>query len=313
MLYLKGNGDINMISEKDVLVNMINSRLRNKFPELSSLSAEEINKIISLYEEAIKEPGFELYGDGPWHYLYFGDAIIIEECIYNVIKLESKYEVLANRIVDSYKQELDLKLERTVYSYGEPTDETCKAPYSELPKYSLTLLEMCTRRMDNTLTSHTVYNNEVLFALQKDVAIYEQVKDDLTKKDIKTPVSYEDVYKDAKEIIGLIEDSIKRRNADESFNVQEDVKTEQELYDSNYRVFPDIYKQINRLQDEETKKKEEIVNQIIMSINPKELEYAPLPDLKRRLMDLSPEHLNIILNEFAPQADTMQGSGGPQM
>ena len=119
----------------------------------------------------------------------------------------------------------------------------------------------------------------------------------LTKKDIKTPVSYEDVYKDAKEIIGLIEDSIKRRNADESFNVQEDVKTEQELYDSNYRVFPDIYKQINRLQDEETKKKEEIVNQIIMSINPKELEYAPLPDLKRRLMDLSPEHLNIILNE----------------
>ena len=30
-------------------------------------------------------------------------------------------------------------------------------------------------------------------------------------------------------------------------------------------------------------------------------------------MDLSPEHLNIILNEFAPQADTMQGSGGPQM
>ena len=56
-------------------------------------------------------------------------------------------------------------------------------------------------------------------------------------------------------------------------------------------------------------KKKRLVNQIVNSMDPSELQYTPLPDVKKRLMEMSTEELENMMSTMQPQDEKAKNSG----
>lgn len=178
----------------DTLNNHFN--FHNEFPEISQIAEEDIEKIIALYEqEASKE------GKDPWHYLYFDELIIMQKCVYEVIKDNVNYSDITDKIEALYQKELNRRLKRTVYSYGEPTNETYRAPYTEMPEYSLVLIDMCSRQMQDAQKFVMDVEHMPLTKIESAISTYEAIKSDFVKVGKQMPEIQEQIVSQSKEMI----------------------------------------------------------------------------------------------------------------
>lgn len=188
------------MDKKEKLFNTLNNHFNshNEFPEIYQIAEEDIEKIIALYEqEASKE------GKDPWHYLYFDELIIMQKCVYEVIKDNTKYSKITDKIEILYQKELNRRLQRTVYSYGEPTDKTYTAPYTEMPEYSLVLADMCSRHMQETQKFVMDIEHMPLTEVESYLSTYESIKSDFVKSSKQMPNEQENIALQTKAMITL--------------------------------------------------------------------------------------------------------------
>lgn len=188
------------MDKKEKLFNTLNNHFNshNEFPEIYQIAEKDIEKIIALYEqEASKE------GKDPWHYLYFDELIIMQKCVYEVIKDNTKYSKITDKIEILYQKELNRRLQRTVYSYGEPTDKTYTAPYTEMPEYSLVLADMCSRHMQETQKFVMDIEHMPLTEVESYLSTYESIKSDFAKSSKQMPNEQENIALQTKAMITL--------------------------------------------------------------------------------------------------------------
>lgn len=206
------------MDKKQKIINTLNNHFgrHNDFPEINSITDQDFEKIITLFEEEASKDGKD-----PWHYLYFDDLIIMQKCTYEVIKDNSNYIGLTSRLEKLYERELNRRLERTVYEYGEPTDKKYQAPYSEMPEYSLVLAEMCSRQIQEA-QKQVADSNQVIIP-ESALKTYESIKESLTKVGIPMP-------EQGVEISNNTRIDIDKRNTEiANQNLQNQLQREQEM------------------------------------------------------------------------------------
>lgn len=188
------------MDKKEKLFNTLNNHFSsyNEFPEISQISEEDIEKIIALYEQEASKGGKD-----PWHYLYFDELIIMQKCVYEVIKDNAKYREITDKIEALYQKELNRRLQRTVYSYGEPTDKTYRASYAEMPDYSLVLADMCSRHMEDAQNFIMDVEHMPLAKVESALSTYESIKADFAKVGKKMPEEQDYLALQAKTMIML--------------------------------------------------------------------------------------------------------------
>ena len=102
-----------------------------------------------------------------------------------------------------YQKELNRRLQRTVYSYGEPTDKTYTAPYTEMPEYSLVLADMCSRHMQETQKFVMDIEHMPLTKVESYLSTYESIKSDFAKSSKQMPNEQENIALQTKAMITL--------------------------------------------------------------------------------------------------------------
>lgn len=229
------------MDKKEKLFNTLNNHFssHNEFPEIYQIAEEDIEKIIALYEqEASKE------GKDPWHYLYFDELIIMQKCVYEVIKDNTKYSKITDKIEVLYQKELNRRLQRTVYSYGEPTDKTYTAPYTEMPEYSLVLADMCSRHMQEAQKFVMDIEHMPLTEVESYLSTYESIKSDFAKSNKQMPKEQENLALQTKAMITLaneeqnaIAEREKQQKEIELINLQQEInKMENERLEIEKRL-----------------------------------------------------------------------------
>ncbi len=175
------------MNKRDILINKLNNHFNahDEFMEISQISDSDIDKIIELYEQEASKDGKE-----PWNYLYFDDLIIMQKCVYDVIKDNPQYDTITSKLETLYDKELTRRLTKPVYEYGEPTGKTIRAPYTNMEEYSLTLAEMCARNMN--------YGGKSNEERTKAIETYSQIKNDFNKAGKEMPTNYEMQFEFAK-------------------------------------------------------------------------------------------------------------------
>lgn len=168
------------MNKRDILINTLNNHFsaHDEFMEISQISDSDIDKIIELYEQEASKDGKE-----PWNYLYFDDLIIMQKCVYDIIKDNPQYDSITPKLENLYEKELTRRLTKPVYEYGEPTGEVYKLPYTNMEEYSLTLAEMCARNMN--------YGEKSPEERGKAVETYEQIRNDFINAGKQMPEEYE--------------------------------------------------------------------------------------------------------------------------
>lgn len=188
------------MDKKKKLFNTLNNHFNshNEFPEISQIAEEDIEKIIALYEQEASKGG-----KNPWHYLYFDELIIMQKCVYEVIRDNAKYSEITDKIEVLYQRELNRRLQRTVYSYGKPTDETYRAPYTEMPEYSLVLADMCSRHMQEAQKFVMDVEHMPLTKVESFLSTYESIKSDFAKVGKQMPEEQEHLALQTKTMVTL--------------------------------------------------------------------------------------------------------------
>ena len=184
--------------KKEKFIKVLNNHFGsyNVFPEVSNISDEDFMKIIELYEQKAS-----LGGRDPWNYLYFDELIIMQQSLYEVIKDNYRYSDITAKVEILFEQELNRRLQRSVRSYGEETDETYRASYAEMPEYAMTLADMCTRKMENAQKSFAEKKEVVL--PEHSLATYEEIRKDFSTSGIKMPEKSESIAQSTKTLITL--------------------------------------------------------------------------------------------------------------
>lgn len=185
--------ELSFEQKKQKLITTLNNHFGyyNQLAEIETISNDDIVKIINLYEqEASKD------GEDPWHYLYFDDLIIMQKCVYDVIKDMSQYSNITEKLEELYEHELNRRLKRTVYEYGEATDKTYQQSYAKMAKYSLTLADMSQRKIQRILNQESDIKDVV--QLEQLISNYEKIKSDFDEAEILLPESYENTVAIAK-------------------------------------------------------------------------------------------------------------------
>lgn len=178
---------------------------KNEFPELSQISDEDIDKIIALYEKEASKGGKD-----PWNYLNFNDLIIMQRCVYEVIKDKPEYREITKKVEELYFDELDRRLQRTVYYYGEPTDKTYRSTYANMPEESIVLADMCTRRMQELQSNASNMDDETLEQMEKMYAAYEEIETDFAKDGLSMPEEQDRIAQQMKMAIEDKKESIRQ-------------------------------------------------------------------------------------------------------
>lgn len=171
--------------KKEKLINTLNNHFgnNNQFTEMETISNDDMIKIINLYEQEASEDGKD-----PWYYLYFDDLIIMQKCVYDIIKDIPKYSNITEKLEKLYEDELNRRLKRYVHDYGEETDKTYQQSYAKMSKYSLTLADMKQRKIQRILSQVSDMKNVV--QLEEVISDYEKIKLDLETAGIILPESY---------------------------------------------------------------------------------------------------------------------------
>lgn len=184
--------------KKEKFIRVLNNHFGsyNVFPEVSNISDEDFMKIIELYEQKAS-----LGGRDPWNYLYFDELIIMQQSLYEVIKDNYRYSDITAKVEMLFEQELNRRLQRSVRSYGEETDETYRASYAEMPEYAMTLADMCTRKMENAQKSFAEKKEVVL--PEHSLTTYEEIRKDFSTAGIQMPEKSESIAQSTKTLITL--------------------------------------------------------------------------------------------------------------
>lgn len=184
--------------KKEKFIRVLNNHFGsyNVFPEVSNISDEDFMKIIELYEQKAS-----LGGRDPWNYLYFDELIIMQQSLYEVIKDNYRYSNITAKVEMLFEQELNRRLQRSVRSYGEETDETYRASYAEMPEYAMTLADMCTRKMENAQKSFAEKKEVVL--PEHSLTTYEEIRKDFSTAGIQMPEKSESIAQSTKTLITL--------------------------------------------------------------------------------------------------------------
>lgn len=155
--------------KKEKIINTLNNHFgfHNLFSEINYVADEDFKKIIEVYEQEASKNG-----KNPWSYLYFDDLIIMQKSVYEALKDNYKYDYITDKVSILFENELDRRLQKPIYSYGEETGETYKGSYAEMPEYSTTLAEMCVRSIQKAEKNH----NEM--SINKSQKTYENIKKD---------------------------------------------------------------------------------------------------------------------------------------
>lgn len=176
------------LSERDERERLI-TRLNNnygkmdQFPEIYKLSDQELNKVVWLFKkESAKK------GQNPWGYTHFNEVIVMEKCVWEVIKDNPIHDEVKDKLKDLFEKELRGKLMKDVLSYGEPTGERYQSPYSNKPEESIILAKMCEDQIKRyTSNPNRKLSEEDIAKISKDMNIYNQILDDLKKVGISIP------------------------------------------------------------------------------------------------------------------------------
>lgn len=184
------------MDKKEKLFEVLNNHfnLYNEFPEFSQIDEEDIEKIIALYEQEASKGGRD-----PWHYLYFDELIIMQMCVYEVIKNIPKYSEVTDKIEALYQKELDRRLQRPVLDYGEETGEMYRTSYAEMPEYSLVLADMCSRHMQEAMD----VEHMPLAKIEAALSTYESIKSDFVKAGKEMPEEQEHLALQTKTMVTL--------------------------------------------------------------------------------------------------------------
>lgn len=184
--------------KKEKFIRVLNNHFGsyNVFPEVANISDEDFIKIIELYEQKAS-----MGGKDPWNYLYFDELIIMQQCLYEVIKDNYRYRDITAKVEVLFEQELNRRLQRSVRSYGEETDETYRASYAEMPEYAMTLADMCTRKMETAQKSFAESKEVVL--PERSLSTYKEIRKDFTTAGIQMPEKSESIAQSTQTLITL--------------------------------------------------------------------------------------------------------------
>jgi hypothetical protein len=188
------------MNKKQEIIKLL-TRNNNNFSEFSNITEEDFLKIITLYEdlyekEFLKSKNFH---KGDPYYPTTMNLLAIQKSIYETIKNNNNYRNLVLILEPEYETELNKRLKRTVYSYGEPTNETYQAPYSEMPEYSVVLADMCSRRMEEA--QKQIADSKEVILPESSLQTYETIKKDLISVGINMPERSEAIAKSTQELI----------------------------------------------------------------------------------------------------------------
>lgn len=229
------------MDKKEKLFNALNNHdnLHNEFPEISQIAEEDIEKIIALYEQEASKGGKD-----PWHYLYFDELIIMQKCVYEVIKDNAKYSEITDKIEVLYQKELNRRLERSVYYDGVASDETYRASYAEMPEYSLVLADMCSRHMKEAQKFVMDVEHMPLTKVESSLSTYESIKSDFAKNGKQMPEEQEHLASQTKTMVTLaneernaIVERERQQREIELINLQQEInKMENERLETEKRL-----------------------------------------------------------------------------
>lgn len=159
----------------------------NVFSVIANITNEDFERIAILYEnlydKEFKKSGN--YHKGDPYYITTLDKLAMLRSVYEVVKNNNNYHGVLFTLEKEYEKELNHRLERTVYSYGEATDEKYQAPYSIMPEYSLILADMCSRQMQET--QNQLADAKEVIIPKSSFKTFETIKGDLTKVGISIP------------------------------------------------------------------------------------------------------------------------------
>lgn len=162
-------------------------------PEIANVVDSDFEKIITLYEEEASKDGRD-----PWHYTHFDDLIIMQKCVYEVVKNNSSYYSLMVKLERLYEDELNRRLKRVNISWG---DTEYQATYSEMPEYSMVLADMCCRQMEEFQEKYAK-SGDVSFP-EHSLETYKAIKSDLEKAGISMSDTNESIALGTEELIGV--------------------------------------------------------------------------------------------------------------
>lgn len=177
--------------KEDIIKNLNYSYGGEGFSELSNISDDDFIKIIDLYEKKSLAEGKD-----PWHYLYGYQLIIMQQSIYEIVKDNTKYNDITEKLESIYEKELNRRLQRRVISYGEETLDTYRTSYAEMPSYSLTYAIMCINKMKKAVNNFSISNDYSI--LKHSLNSYEQIKRDFANSGMEMPKNCEDIARESK-------------------------------------------------------------------------------------------------------------------
>ena len=181
--------------KRNKMIDVLNNHfgVYNELPEISSVTDEEFKEIITLYEEEASKDG-----RGPWNYTHFNDLIIMQKCVYEVVKNNSSYYSLMVKLEGLYEDELNRRLKRVNISWG---DTEYQATYSEMPEYSMVLADMCCRQMEEFQEKYAK-SGDVSFP-EHSLETYKAIKIDLEKAGISMSDTNESIALGTEELINV--------------------------------------------------------------------------------------------------------------
>ncbi len=134
--------------------------------------------------------------------LYFDELIIMQQCLYEIIKDNYRYSDVTAKVEVLFEQELNRRLQRQVYSYGEETHEKYRASYAEMPEYAMILADMCTRKMETAQKSFEESKEVVL--PERFLSTYKEIRNDFTTAGIQMPEKSESIAQSTQILITLM-------------------------------------------------------------------------------------------------------------
>ena len=219
---------------------------------------EDFEKFIELYEISATE------FDNPYDVSYFDNRKIIQKCMYELIKDNSKYQEIEEKLLPKYEKELNRSLERNGYS--NDMYYNYQAPYSEMREYSLVLADMCFRQIKKSYDEGIKSGNFIV--PHSALTTYENIKTDMNKAGIEMDSKYEEIINKM-----LLQENIKKqeiRNLEERKKLDEKNKLEnkkqqlqskidlidkliendQDLYSALYFTYRQAYTQYAKLKSD---------------------------------------------------------------
>lgn len=200
-------------TKKTIFLNTVNKQyaLYSEFPEISQVKDEDMQVIISLYEQESLAKGID-----PWKNV---SALQMQKCIYEVIGNNPSYEVVTNKNKEVFEKNLESSREYII-TYGQD-EYTEKGEYSyaqvNISDFSITLAEM---QLKEAIKTGSEY----------EITKYEKIKNDFIKSGNPLPQKFEELEKQA------LESSKKTKEEKEKTSAAEQTQDEIKMIELQQKI-----------------------------------------------------------------------------